>query len=311
MELSISDLVEQLTGKLETWITGFVEMLPNLVVALIVVLFAAMVAKWAQRMFERLFHKISGNKPISDLLAAIVRVGINLIGLFVALGLLQLDKTVTSLLAGVGVVGLALGFAFQDIAANFMSGIIMAVKQPFSVGDLLELNGRLGKVKRIDLRATEMQTLDGLSVLVPNKDIFQNTIVNYTRTTSRRMDLEVGTAYCDDLEHVREISIAAVQELEHRDSSRDIELFFGSFGDSSINFTLRVWLDKSDQLSYLSAKSEAMIALKKAFDQNDITIPFPIRTLDFGAKVVGGERLDAMRLPGSAPESDERERPSA
>ncbi len=219
-----------------------------------------------------------------------------------ALSLLHLDKAVTSMLAGVGVMGLALGFAFQDIAANFMSGFMMAIHRPFKVGDLVELTDRQCRIVRVELRATEVETMDGLSILIPNREIFQNPIINYTRTRQRRMDLSIGTAYCDDLSRVRSVVVEACKNVPHRDMARDVEVFFNEFGDSSINFDLRIWMNDSAQSAYVETRSEAMIAVKRAFDENGITIPFPIRTLDFGAKVVGGERIDEMKWPMAAGE---------
>jgi small conductance mechanosensitive channel len=177
-----------------------------------------------------------------------------------------------------------------------MSGFMMAVRRPFDVGDLVEVAGKRGRIQHIALRASEIQTLDGLSILIPNREIFQNPITNYTSTPNRRMELSVGTAYGDDLEKVRSVVIEAVQSVPKRNLERDVELFFTEFGDSSINFVVRVWLNQADEITYFAARSEAMIAIKKAFDQKGITIPFPIRTLDFGADAVGGTRLDGMAL---------------
>ena len=294
--IDLSEVSSKLVEKLAGWFEALVVMLPNLVLAIIVVLIAAWIARWMERGARGLLLRVSGNRPISELLGTVARVATLVTGLFIALGMLNLDRTVTSLLAGVGVVGLALGFAFQDIAANFMSGFIMALRRPFDVGDLVKVADHFGRIQKVELRATELETLDGLAVIVPNKEVFQNPIVNYTKTKSRRLDFSAGTAYADDMEKVRDVVIKAVQDVPHRDLGRDIEVFFESFGDSSINFLVRIWLEKADQISWLSARSEAMIAMKKAFDREGITIPFPIRTLDFGAKVVGGEPLDAMKL---------------
>lgn len=296
MQPSVTDLFDKLTSKLKGWLTDFVVMLPNLVIALLIVAAFGLASKWVARGAHRGLHRVSGNEPVSEVLASVARVATVAVGLFIALGLLQLDRTVTSLLAGVGVIGLALGFAFQDIAANFMSGILMAIRRPFDVGDMIEIEERLAKVAHVGLRATTVETLDGLSVMVPNKNIFQNPIINYTKTPHRRMDLTIGTAYCDDLEKVRAVTLEAVKNLPDRLASRELELFFDTFGESSIDFTLRVWLARADEITYRRARSEAMIAIKKAYDAHGVTIPFPIRTLDFGAEVVGGERLDAMAL---------------
>jgi small conductance mechanosensitive channel len=282
--IDLSNVWTKLIDKLIGWLEAMVVMLPNLVLAVLVVLLTAWIARWVERGARGLLLRVSGNRPISDLLGTVARITTLVTGVFIALGMLGLDRTVTSLLAGVGVVGLALGFAFQDIAANFMSGFIMALRRPFDVGDLVKVADHLGRIKRVELRATELETLDGLAVIVPNKEVFQKPIVNYTKTRTRRLDFSAGTAYADDMEKVREVVSQAVQDVPNRDPAREIEVFFESFGDSSINFLVRIWLSEADQLSWLRARSEAMIAMKKAFDREGITIPFPIRTLDFGAR---------------------------
>ena len=292
----LQDLLKKLETRLLDWANQFILMLPNLVVAVFLIVVAAFASRWVETLVLRVTHRMSGNRPISNLLGTLSRLAVMAVVVFIALGLLNLDKTVTSLLAGVGVVGLALGFAFQDIAANFMSGFLMALRGPFKPGDLVEVAGHKGHVQHISLRASELETLDGLSVLIPNKDIFQSAIVNYTLTSRRRMDLTVGTAYGDDMEVVRDVVRRALKDVPHRDQSCEPEVLFESFGDSSINFTARVWLDHAEERFYLDARSEAMIAIKRALDANNLTIPFPIRTLDFGGDVVGGVGLKDVPL---------------
>lgn len=215
-----------------------------------------------------------------------------MVGLFFALGVLNLDKTVTSLLARVGVIGLALGFAFQDTAANFMAGIFLAVQKAFKVGEVIESNGYMGVVQQISLRATTIHNFDGQEIILPNKDVFQSAIENYSDTGRRRVDLACGISYGEDLDKVKEVAIASISGSEFLAENENISFFYTSFGDSSINFNLFFWINNTAQASYMEARREAIIKLKKAFDQNNIMIPFPIRTLDFGIK--GGEKLNSM-----------------
>lgn len=288
---NIGALLEDLFEKLVGWLETLVVMLPNVVVAFIVVFLAWFVSRWAAKAVDRLLFRTTKNRPISNLMAQVARTLVVLMGIFFALGLLNLEKTVTSLVAGVGVVGLALGFAFQDIAANFMSGLMMALNRPFRPNDQVEIDGKLGRVKSVELRATTIETLDGLSLLVPNKEIFQNTIINYTRTPRRRLEISVGTAYCDDMDEVERVVKESVDALPGRDPSHDVEVLFEEFGGSSINFSVLIWLTESDQMSYRKARSAGMKAIKRGLDAAEISIPFPIRTLDFGANGVGGVSL--------------------
>lgn len=291
MDNELDEALAGLWQKLEGWGRELVVMIPNLVLALLVVLLFGFLSRRVERLARRVFGRFSGHASLHELLAGLVRLVVVFVGLFIALELLHLEKTVTSILAGVGVVGLALGFAFQDIAANFMSGVLMTIRRPFDRGDLVEIAGELGVIEDVELRATHLRALQGQSVIVPNKEVFQAKIVNFTRTAGRRIDLEVGVAYGDDLRKVREVTVAALQAHPGRDPERPVELFFTAFADSSINFVAHLWIEHGDQRSFLGARSEAIILVKEAFDRAGITIPFPIRTLDFGAKVVGGQAL--------------------
>jgi small conductance mechanosensitive channel len=210
------------------------------------------------------------------------------------LSILKLDKAVTSILAGAGIVGLALAFAFQDLAANFISGILISIRRPLSVGDVVKLSGFMGKVEVINLRDTIIRDFNGQQIIIPNKDVFQNPIENYSSSGKRRLDVGVGISYGDDLDKVRTVAVTALEKVSGRSMSDDIQLFFRDFGSSSIDFEVRIWLNSPEQSVYTLARSETIEFIKKAFDENDITIPFPIRTLDFGIK--GGEKLSERNV---------------
>lgn len=287
LTLNFQEAVELVTNKLEGWLKGAITILPNFAVAIVVVLAFVGLAKLIRWGIKRIFRKANTNVAVLNLVASIFYILTLLIGMFIALGLLNLDKTVTSLLAGAGIIGLALGFAFQDIAANFLSGIMMAFRKPLQVGDHVETNDYTGTVLRISMRTTALRTFQGQEVMIPNKDVFNSPIVNYTKRGERRVDLEVGVSYGDDLEKVEQLVLDTIKDLKGVDKSQDIRLEYTEFGDSSINFRLSFWLEDIKQKSYMQTRSGAIKAIKVAFDNNDITIPFPIRTLDFGIK--GGQ----------------------
>jgi small-conductance mechanosensitive channel len=292
MNINLENPLRLVSDKLEGWLETFLANLPNLVVAVLVVILFYLLAKILRSTFKKLLSRVSQNEAINNLLATILFVGIVAAGVFISLGILNLTQAVTTLLAGVGIIGLALGFAFQDIAANFISGILIAVRQPFKINDIIESGDYFGTVKDINLRTTTVTTFQGLDVLIPNKEIFGNPVVNYTRTPGRRVDLAVGVSYGDDLEKVKQVTIDTVSKLENINQNKEVTLFFDEFGGSSINFKVRFWAKSPKQIDYLQAQSDAIIAIQKAYDDNDIVIPFPIRTLDFGIK--GGEKLSEM-----------------
>ncbi|MGM0578061.1 MAG: mechanosensitive ion channel family protein [Myxococcota bacterium] len=293
--MSAQEAVESLVGKLSGWAEGLVAMLPNLLVAILVVFLFGLLARLAAGITDRSLRRVSDNTQARSLLKALVRGGVVLVGVFVALGVLQLDGTVTSLLAGVGVVGLALGFAFQDIAANFVAGVLLALRQPFKIDEVIEVDDLFLTVEDMNLRATLGRTFDGVQVIIPNKDLFTSVIKNYGRSPHRRIDVGVGVSYGDDLERAEKLAIEAITAYDERDKERDVELYWQEFGDSSVNFSVRFWILSAEH-SPLTAKSDAIKLIKKRFDEEGVTIPFPIRTMDFGP--VGGTRLDEV-LPAA------------
>ena len=295
MSESLQQALSGLYTKLQTWLDHAVAMLPNILIAVVIVLVAAFASRRLSKLICKGLGRVVDNDALVSLLTAIARVAIVAIGLFAALSVMHLEKTVTSLLAGLGVVGLALGFAFQDVAANFMSGAFLAVRGPFSTGDTIEVGGQIGVVEEIALRHTILRTFSGLTVIMPNKEIFQNKLINYTNTPERRVEIDVGVSYGDDLRKTRKVVIQALADLEYRDQDRDVELVFMGFGESSIDFQVRFWLLHAHQSHYLDAKSEAVVRIKEAMDKAGLSIPFPIRTLELGGKP-SGERLEDLRL---------------
>jgi small-conductance mechanosensitive channel len=290
--IEINEAYNLVTDKVETWIDTFIQMLPNLVVALIVLIVFYVIGKVIRNAIGRLLKKVTDNKTIVNLLETVVRVMIIGIGVFIALSILQLDGAVTSLLAGAGIIGLALGFAFQDIASNFISGVILSIRHPFGIGDIIDTNGFYGTVEKLNLRNTIVKTPQGQIVYIPNKSVFENPLQNFTSSRERRIDLSCGVSYGDDLEKAKKVAIEAVESLDNYAEEKGVEFYYDEFGGSSINFKVRFWVNFKNNPDYWSARSDAIMAITKKFDENDIMIPFPIRTLDFGIR--GGEKLDTM-----------------
>ncbi len=296
--MDISKSFNMVTDKVQTWLTGIITLLPNLIVAVLVMIIFYLIARLVKKLLRRLSINLSSSTQVAKLISSTAYLAVLSAGLIIALGVLQLEKTVTSLLAGAGIVGLALSFAFQDIATNFVSGFLIIIRKPFREGDIIESDGYFGIADHINFRYTGIRTFQGQAVIIPNKTIFQNPLINYSLHGERRIDLAVGISYGDDLKKVKSVTIDAVQKMEHFDNSKEVTLYFDEFGDSSINFKVNFWVKYDNHVKYLNAKSEAIMNIKAAYDANGITIPFPIRTLDFGIK--GGEKLSEMNLSAAS-----------
>lgn len=280
------------TDKLQGWLQTSIEMLPNIAVAILVIFIFGIIARIIYKVSYKGLDKLTNYKAVNRLIARMFMLLILFVGIFTALDVLKLEKTVTSLLAGAGIIGLALGFAFQDLATNLISGIMIAFRKPYEQGHVVDVSGHFGTVRKINLRSTELQSQTGEIIIIPNKNIFQNSIINHSKPGEHRIDLEVGISYGDDLEKVKNITLNAVKDMKDILHQKGVEFYYTGYGDSSINFVLRFWVLYSSPKDYFAPKSEAIMRIKKAYDENDVTIPFPIRTLDFGIK--GGEKLDAM-----------------
>ncbi|MFL9833646.1 mechanosensitive ion channel family protein [Chryseobacterium terrae] len=278
--IDLDKAIHLINEKLELWFRTLIKILPNLVLAIIIFLIGLFISRWLRKVAEKLILRFTQNITITRLFSTFIYLLSLGIIIFTSLSILKLDKAVTSILAGAGIVGLALAFAFQDIAANFISGIFISFRRPLKVGDIVSIKDYMGKVEEINLRDTVIRTFQGKMVIIPNKDVFQNPIENYSILGKRRFDLEVGVSYSDDLEKAAQLAINAVKDIEGISSDDEVTLFYKEFGESSINFTIRIWCNSSEQLQYLKVGHLAIIAIKKSFDKNNISIPFPIRTLD-------------------------------
>ena len=287
--MNLNEAYKLISEKLTNWLHELIKMLPNILVAVIVLVIGLFLAKQIKKLVAKFINKISDKKVLNGLLISIVYFFCIGVVIFVVLSILQLDKAVTSLLAGVGITGLALAFAFQDIAANFISGVFILFRKPIHVGDIVKLKTYMGKIDSINLRDTVVRTFQGQLVIIPNKEVYQNPIENYSQLGKRRLDMAVGVSYGDDLEKVQRVTLDAVKNIDGLSKEDETTFFYKEFGDSSINFLLRLWLNSPEQSVYRTAGHQAIMCIKKAFEENDIMIPFPIRTMDFGIK--GGVSL--------------------
>ena len=290
----MSEIIELLTDKLTSWYKDLVLFLPNFVIAILLILVLLIIARLIRKLSHRIITRLTSNVPITNFITSFIHLTVLILGFLPILSVLQLDKAVTSVLAGAGVAGLAIGLAFQTPIKNTVSGFIMSYRSFYRVGDWVETNGYYGFIEHIGIRVSHLRLPTGELVVIPNDAIVTNSFKNVSIDGRRAVVLKVGISYGDDLEKVETVVSEAISKNVEHIPKHEPEVYFEEFGNSSINFMLRFWIDKVDEKRYLKIKSDAVKAIKKAFNENDITIPFPIRTLDFGIK--GGEKLSD--LPG-------------
>lgn len=290
--MDLSKAYHIISLKLQHWLRELIAMLPNMIIAIVILMIGFFLSRMLRRVSRKIFSKFVPHPSLVNLLATMLVILIGGIAIFTALSIVKLDKAVTTLLAGAGVVGLALAFAFQDIAANFVSGIFLTFRRPIAIGDIIRVKDFMGVVEKINLRDTVIRTFQGHLVIIPNKDVFQNPVENYSTFKRRRFDLPIGISYAEDLEKVKELTLQTVAGLEGLDPEQKTTFVYTEFGESTINFTLRLWVAHTRQADFLEVCSQAIIRIKKAFEKAGVDMPFPIRTLDF--KMKGGATLADM-----------------
>lgn len=261
---------------LQTALTQFLLFLPKLVMSLVVFVVTLYLAAIITRLARKAMVGRRMPAHVIEPLGQLVRLSIVTLGTITALQ--QVDFDVTAFVAGLGIMGFAVGFALQDIAQNFVSGVLLLVQRPFAVGDFIQVESFQGHVQEINLRATRVTTLDGEDVLIPNRIVYANPITNFTLTESRRVQIPVGVAYDSDLDLVEKVVIDTVTALPLVLADPRPQVSINSFDDSSINVTVLVWVDARTVMPN-AVKHAVVTALKKAFDTHGIEIPFPIRTL--------------------------------
>jgi small-conductance mechanosensitive channel len=195
-----------------------------------------------------------------------------------SLGLIVLGFDFTKLTIMLSALGVGIGFGLQSIVNNFISGLILLFERPVRVGDSIELDGKWAEIKRIGLRSTNVQTFDQADVIVPNADLVTNQVTNWTLSNRRvRLTIPVGVAYGSDVSLVMETLMACPQANEMVVKTPAPQVLFLSFGESSLDFELRVWVTDADHR--LKVRSELHQEIDRHFREANIEIAFPQRDL--------------------------------
>ncbi|TBN06574.1 mechanosensitive ion channel family protein [Hyunsoonleella flava] len=286
MESTMSTAFDNLIDKLQGWVSAVIENIPNLILAILVMTASYFVARYTRKLILKLVESRVPQKSIATIIAKISAVVVVVAGLFLALGIMNLSKMLTSLLAGAGVAGLAVGLALQGTLSNTFAGVVISFRKRIQLGNWVETNGYSGEVIDVNLKEFVLKEADNNIVVIPNKMILENPLKNYSLTTRMRVFLECGVGYESDLEEVKRLTKEVIANtFDQVEDSDDVEFYYTEFGDSSINYLCRFWIDAESMLEKLNAKTKAIIEIKKAYDKAGINIPFPIRTLEFNNKL--------------------------
>lgn len=261
-------------GELELKTRRLLSYLPLLAVALALFLGSLLLARWV-RSWDWIYPRLSNNVFIQDLLRQGLSSFLILAGAFLALEILDATALVGALLGTAGVVGVALGFAFQDLAENSLASILLSLRQPFAPNDHVVIDGQEGKVVRLTSRATVLMTLDGNHLRLPNAAVFKATILNFSKNPERRFRFSVGIDTGLDLGHAQSVALETLSGCPGVLKRPAPQCLVEELGDSTVNLVLYAWVDQRNS-EYVKVRSEAIRRLKEAFDEADIEMPEPI-----------------------------------
>lgn len=252
----------------------FLAFSPLLLVGLLIIALSWVLA-WLLGRSRRLYRKVGPNVFVRELAGQILRVGIVVLGVVLALELMGATTLIGAVLGTAGVVGLALGFAFKDTAENYIASILLSLRKPFEPNDLVAVDGHTGRVVRLTSRATILLTLDGNHVRIPNSAVFKATIINYTRNPERRFRFELGVAVEAELARVQELAVETLAKTPGVLADPPPSCFVEGFGDSAMIVSLSAWIDQREA-DWFKVGSEARRRIKAAFEQAGIDVPEPI-----------------------------------
>ncbi|MFV0541072.1 MAG: mechanosensitive ion channel family protein [Aestuariibaculum sp.] len=283
-------MLKNLKSILQNWESSVSAYLPKLFLAIVVLIVFIFLAKIVKKISLKIYSKsIKGRPEITGIITSFIYFFFVLSGVFLALKTLGLEQMLAHLLAGAGIIGIIAGFAFKDIASNIFAGLLLKAQRPYKKGDWVEIDGKYGTILEIGWITTSIKTVPGQEVFVPNQIVYSNTFTNFSTWGKRRIILKSGVSYGDDLEYVRTVALDEVNKIENLLPNEGIDFYFTDIGGSTFDFMLRFWVKFESNDDFCKGMNDAIMHIKKRFEQEHISIAYPVTTLDFGVK--GGVNL--------------------
>ena len=261
---------------LKDWLASFLNFLPKLIAAVVIFILTVILANIPAKAIRRLAGKQIKNEAVLTLIRNVSQWTVVIFGTLIALE--QVDFNVTGFIAGLGIAGFTLGFALQDIARNFISGLILLYRQPFHIGDFIEVSGHMGTVKMINIRDTEIQTLDGDMVIIPNNRVFENPIINMSTARLKRRTVEIRLGYEEDVDRAMEIFLKVIQDVEGVETEPTPMINAMRMDESTLGLTAFYWVDQKVN-SPLRIHTNVLKAINSASYEHHINLPYPTQTL--------------------------------
>ncbi|WP_289501353.1 mechanosensitive ion channel family protein [Gloeocapsopsis sp. IPPAS B-1203] len=290
--MNIQAAITAAWNKIGGMIDSFIIMLPNIVLALIVFILFFFAARWLKLLVKRFTRRHRQARNLGMVLGRLAQGTVILLGLFVALSIIVPTFRAGDLVQLLGISGVAIGFAFRDILQNFLAGILILLTEPFKIEDQIVFKNFEGTVENIETRATTIRTYDGRRIVIPNSELFTNSVTVNTAFDARRIEYDVGIGYGDDVDEAKRLMLEAIYSVDDvlRDPAPDVLVL--ELAESSVNIRARWWIKPPRRMDDLNSRDKVISAIKHKLVENGIDLPYPTRQILFHDQT---EETDGIR----------------
>lgn len=291
MDFDLTAALQSLRGMA----VGFLRQLPYIAIALLVFALFYVGARLTRRVIRNLTERRRKHRNVGLVLGRLAESGLMLAGALVALVIAIPSSQPAQLIQILGISGVAIGFAFRDILQNFLAGILILLTEPFRLGDQIVVGSYEGTVEEIETRATFIRTYDGRRVVIPNSDLFTQSVTVNTAFEKRRLQYDFGIGYGDDVVRAQAVIIEALGGVHGVLRDPEPEALVVDLAGSSVNIRARWWINPPLRTDVMSSMNEALHAIKNALTAAGIDLPFPTRQVLFHdqTEAVDGDRARA------------------
>lgn len=273
--------LSEATGSVQAMINGFIERLPYLATAVVVFIIFIFVGKGIRAVVRAITLRENSHYNLGVVMGRLSYGLIIFIGLLIALVIAIPGFTPGELVNILGLSSVAIGFAFRDILQNFLAGILLLLAEPFRIGDQIIINDFEGTVEDIQTRATFIKTYDGRRVVIPNSNLFTNSVTVNTAYENRRLEYDIGIGYGDDIAHAKRILLDTIREIPEVLDFPAPDALVVRLADSSVNIRLRWWVKPPRRFESLNAQDVVLEKVAKALLSEGFDLPYPTRQILF------------------------------
>ncbi len=313
-------MLKTLTESIQRYWIQFIEVLPRLALAVVIVVVGIFIARWISGLFRRQLVDKAHDPLMGRFLGKAIRVALIIFVILLGLNAAGLKNIAGGLLATAGASAVVIGFAFKDIAENFIAGIILAFNRPFNINETIQIDSTFGKVKDMAFRYTQIVTFDGRDIYIPNSDILKKPVINFTGSGFYRLDFTVGIAYEASIEEAKGIIQKILDEAEgvvHDDTHANF-VIEDKLSASTVDLKVLFWVTTEDyRKGALVTRGNVIRKVKEAMDKAGIYLPCDVRELKtYGpaetivVEMTGAQARDADLTTAQSPAEFKNTEPS-